>query len=208
MPKGWTVKSLLLDGHIGTVRGFSKASMRLWKSQVHRAYKRLKADHDKVIIAAHSMGTLFAVREAVKDPAAALFLMNVPLKIGLKPILLKIVWSIYTNSVDPADKLISASKHSYGLEPDLNILHYLGWIPIYLELFDEISKTRGLAEKLNVPTIAYFSKNDEMVSVRSAAFLRNNPKVVLKLLKNSWHHYYSPEDMLKMQKDFYNLLRK
>lgn len=208
VPEDWTVHTLTLKGHVGTVKDFSAASMAQWKSQVHRALKKLSAEHNKIIISAHSMGTLFAIQETVKAPVTALFLMNVPLKIQLKPILLRIVWSIYTDNIDPNDKPTLAAKESYGIDSDLNILHYIGWIPRYLELFHEISKTRRLVNKLNIPTRAYFSKEDEMVSIKSAAFLRENPRIKIKLLKTSWHHYYSPEDLRLMQKDLCDLLSK
>lgn len=208
VPDDWTVRSILLEGHTGMVTDFSKASMSRWKSQVDDAVKELTGTHDKVVIAAHSMGTLFAIQESLNFPVAALFLMNVPMKIGLKPLLLKIVWNHYTNNFDPNDKIMKASKDSHGLDPDSNIFHYAGWIPRFLELFDEIAKTRPLAEEIRIPTIAYFSKNDEMLSIRSAGYLRNNPKVKLRLLKNSYHHYFDPDDLLRMQNDLRKLLAK
>lgn len=206
IPEDWTVRSVLLDGHIGAVTNFSKASMSRRKAQVHSAVKELTATHDKVVIAAHSMGTLFAISESVDLPVSALFLMNIPLKIGLKPLLLKVVWNHYTNSFDPNDKIMMASKYSHGLDFDSNIFHYIGWIPRFLELFNEIAKTRPLAEELRTPTMVYFSKNDEMLSIKSAVYFKGNPRVKLKLMRTSYHHYFSPDDLLVMQRDFQNLV--
>lgn len=208
IPEDWTVRSILLEGHIGAVTDFSKASMSRWKTQVDDAVKELTKTHDKVVIAAHSMGTLFAIQESLNYPIAAMFLMNVPMKIGLKPLLLKIVWNHYINNFDPNDKIMMASKNSHGVDSDSNIFHYAGWIPRFLELFDEIAKTRTLAEEIHIPTIAYFSKNDEMLSIKSAGYLRNNPRIKLKLLKNSYHHYFDPDDLLRMQNDLRKLLAK
>ena len=208
VPEDWTVRSILLDGHTGSVTDFSKTSMSRWKSQVDDAVKELTETHDKVVIVAHSMGTLFAIQESLNYPIAAMFLMNVPMKIGLKPLLLKIVWKHYINDFDLNDKIMMASKESHGLDPDSNIFHYAGWIPRFLELFDEIAKTRSLTDEIRTPTIAYFSKNDEMLSIKSAGYLRNNPRVKLRLLRSSYHHYFDPEDLLRMQNDLKKLLDK
>ena len=62
VPAGWTVKNILLKGHGGSVRDLAAASMAEWKQQVHEALSHLRADHAHVYIAAHSMGTLFAIR--------------------------------------------------------------------------------------------------------------------------------------------------
>lgn len=208
VPDDWSVYNILLKGHIGSVKDFSAASMSEWKSQVHKAIKELTAKYDMLVVAAHSMGTLFAIQEAAATPLTALFLMNVPLKIGIKPILLKTVWSIYTNNIDPNDKQTLAAKLTYGISNDLNPLHYIGWIPRYLELFKEAKNTRELAEKIKVPAYAYFSKEDEMVSLKSAIYLKKNPRVIVNLLKTSCHYYYSREDLRLMQRDFLNLLKR
>lgn len=208
VPADWAVYSVLLKGHNGIPKDFSAASMSQWKAQVRRAVERLTAKYDKVVIAAHSMGTLFAIQEAMKAPVTALFLMNVPLKIELKPILWKTVWSIYTDRIDPDDKITLSSKHSYGIEHDQNPLHYIGWIPRYFELFAEVRRTRLPAENFKVPAYAYFSQNDEMVSLKSAKYLKKNPRVIVDLLRTSWHHYYSPNDLRLMQRDFSNMMKR
>lgn len=67
VPPDWSIYNVLLKGHGGSVKDFSEASMGEWKQQVHDAYQALRAVHQKVVIVAHSMGTLFAVQAAIKD---------------------------------------------------------------------------------------------------------------------------------------------
>ena len=73
VPASWSVCNLLLEGHGGSVRDFSHAAMAQWKQQVHAALDALLAEHDRVLITAHSMGTLFAIQEALQRPVTELF---------------------------------------------------------------------------------------------------------------------------------------
>ena len=52
-----------------------------WKQQVKNALEELSETNNKIIIVAHSMGTLFAIQEAIEKPVDELFLLNVPLKV-------------------------------------------------------------------------------------------------------------------------------
>ena len=63
---GWSVYNLLLDGHGKGAEDFSRSSMEKWRSQVRRAFEDLAKNHDRVMIAAHSMGTLFALQLAIE----------------------------------------------------------------------------------------------------------------------------------------------
>ena len=68
VPQDWSFCNLLLQGHGGGARDFSAASMAVWREQTRQAFAELRAQHETVVIAAHSMGTLFAVQEAVRSP--------------------------------------------------------------------------------------------------------------------------------------------
>ena len=85
VPQDWSFCNLLLQGHGGGARDFSAASMAVWREQTRQAFAELRARHETVVIAAHSMGTLFAVQEAVRSPVEGLFLLNVPLHVHVRP---------------------------------------------------------------------------------------------------------------------------
>ena len=53
------------------------------------------------MIAAHSMGTLFAVQEAVRSPVEGLFLLNVPLHVHVRPRALRNAWLNYGGTPRP-----------------------------------------------------------------------------------------------------------
>ena len=46
-----------------------------WKQQVKNALEELSETNNKIIIVAHSMGTLFAIQEAIEKPVEELFLL-------------------------------------------------------------------------------------------------------------------------------------
>ena len=208
VPSNWSICNILLKGHCGSVRDFSAASMAEWKQQVHEVLRELQSSHDKVIIAAHSMGTLFAIQEAIETPVEELFLLNVPLKIHITAQLFKTSWGIFRGNVKPNDDWLLAAINAYGTERDIHILRYLGWIPRYLELFSEIRKTRKIVHMLTVKSWVYLSLKDEMVSVKSGRIFENNACASIKVLNTSGHFYYSPKDLRLLQTGFCDMIQR
>ena len=208
VPSDWSFRGIWLRGHGGSVKDFASSSMSEWKAQVHSATLDLLKTHKKVIIAAHSMGTLFAIREATELPITALFLLNVPLKAHIGRRLPKTMWAVFRGKIDPNDEWLLAAQKAYGIGRDMNILHYLGWIPRYLELFSEIRKTRKIIEKIKIPCRAYFSTEDEMVSPKSAEILAKNSSAHIKILDSSGHFYYSPKDLETLRSGFCEMIKE
>lgn len=206
VPPNWSVCNLTLKGHGGRVQDFARVSMEVWKQQVEAALDQLLAGHDGVIIVAHSMGTLFAVQEAIKKPVAELFLLNVPLKVRVTRQLIKTVWRIFWGTLKPDNEWDKAAQAGYSMAADHCLLHYLGWIPRYLELFAEIRRTRKIIRQLTVPTHIYQALKDEMVSPKSIAWCQQSPGAVVKSLKMSGHYYYAPDDCSLLKKDFIEML--
>ena len=135
IPEDWSIYNILLDGHGGEVEDFSHTSMKKWKSQVHAQLDEILLTHRKVLVIAHSMGTLFAIAEAISRPDSidALFLLNVPLMPFVQP-------KTAVNSVRMA--LGKSKNHwearaleaagSVNLSPKL--WKYVGWTPRFWEL--------------------------------------------------------------------------
>lgn len=194
VPRGWTQRSLLLEGHGGTALDFAGASMARWREQVHEAVAELRSCHGRVLVAAHSMGTLFAIREAVDGGADAVFLLNPPLRLRLSARLLVTPLKIFTGRVSPDDVWTQAAIKACGVEIDRNLLHYVGWIPRYIELFVEIWRTRKLCHRLECRTEVFFSAHDEMVSSRGRRYLEENHRAEFNSLPTSGHYYYSDSD--------------
>lgn len=203
VPEEYSLVNLLLDGHGGTVRDFSRASMAVWENQVQDIVEELAATHHHIFICAHSMGTLFAIEQAIREPKiSGLFLLSVPLQIFLRPALAVNSAKVFFDWISPQDTVALAARDCYGIERDRNIFHYLGWIPRYLELFRKIREIRGLLPGLSTPTLAFQSARDEMVSLRSVSDLQKIQSVSVTILEQAGHYYYPPEEMAQLQSRF------
>ncbi len=205
VPSDITVERILLDGHGGRVRDFSEAAMSTWREQVSRAVAALSKVHERIIIAAHSMGTLFAIQEAVAGHADCLFLLNPPLRLRLTRRFFSTPVEILRNRITPDDLITQAACDAYSIEYDANILHYFGWIPRYLELFAEIARTRRIMPQLTVPAIVFLSAHDEMVSPDSCKYFKHPTSKIIHLAE-SGHYYYTDDDKHTIISEFATML--
>jgi len=195
VPKSVSVYNLLLDGHGKGVKDFSKTSMEKWEAQVTSVIEELSLTHEKIYIVAHSLGTLLAIEQAIKNQKVCkLFLLAVPLNLLIKPKMAINSLKVYFDKIRPDDYEALAAKRCYGIGKDKNIFHYIGWIPRFLELFSKIRQTRKTITLLNKTCFVYQSGKDEMVSRRSKKRLKNHPSILVRELKKSGHYYYDKED--------------
>lgn len=207
VPEDWSVYNVLLEGHGKTVDDFAAATMEQWKTQVHRLVLELNSKYENIVIAAHSMGTLFAIEEAIHNPRIKkLFLLNVPLKVHLYPSLIGNSLKIVFDKVKPQDTVAIGLQNAYSISPDKHLLKYLRWIPNYLALFSEIRSTREKISRINIPCFVFQSKKDELVAVSVVKYLRENSCVRCGLLKHSGHFYYEERDMEYLIKIFRKFL--
>ena len=208
VPEDWSVYNILLDGHGGKVTDFSATSMGKWKNQVADTVKQLLQRHEKIIIVAHSMGTLFALQAAVdhSERIAGLFLLAVPLRVRIQP-------DTVAGGVRVALGKTQGHEMARAMEDDCSIRHdgrlweYLGWTPRLLELLEEIKRVRGLLPRVRIPCIAFQSEKDELVSVESAQDLQRNRRIEVIMLEDSGHFAYGPEDLKLLQQRLRDILK-
>lgn len=197
VPKGWSVMSLRLPGHGGTVLDFGRVKWGAWRQHVHDAIVRLKATHRQVYLVGHSMGALLSLLEAADFPenVAGLLLMAVPLRIRVKPSAM--VHNILrgVGLAESAEELAAFC----GTEQDWRVWRYIGWIPRYAELFSLSRQARKALLRLTTPACAFQHGRDELVSPRSATLLAACPAVALRMLGKSMHHDIAPEDRRTLQ---------
>lgn len=198
IPQEYAVCNMLLDGHSGTVREFSRSSMDKWKEQVHCTLEKLLARYEKVVIVAHSMGTLFAIQAAIQYPnrIPALFLLNVPTRPWVR-------FSTWITSLKVAfgkldDPKAQAMRFDTGILLTPKFWEYIGWAPRMVELLKECAATRKRLPMLTTPTQVFQSKVDELVCFRSCKDL-GNPCIRLTVLQDSGHFVYGAEDTLLLQ---------
>jgi len=204
VPDDWSVYAILLDGHGGIAEDFSHTSMKKWQTQVTNKLDLLLERYERVVIAAHSMGTLFAIQEAVRRPEkiAGLFLLQVPLRPWLK-FRSACCSALLPFGIIPKGAELMASDSSITLTPWL--WKYLGWIPRFLELFTQCRRTRALLGQLTVPCRCYQSRRDEMVSMRTCRDLEQHPHIGLTMLPDSGHFGYVDQDLELLKQEFSNI---
>ena len=165
--------------------------------------------HENIVIAGHSMGTLFAVDAGIKCPSRikALFLINPPLKVGIKAKMLPISLKLAFDRIPENDRYLQAQKAACSITPTKKLWDYLWWIPRYLELFRKIHKTKNAPQHLTVPGYAFHSGKDELVSQKSLKFLHSYSTLKTIHLKNSGHNYYVEEEKKILTETFEKMCR-
>ncbi len=207
VPQGYSVHNVCYPGHGGSVTDFGKSSMKAWRNHARQAFDALAAEHDQVIIAGHSMGTLFALQIALEQPEKVerLYLLQVPLYVGLRFSGVINLMRLPFGLIRPENTVGSAMMAACGVETTKKLWQYLGWIPRLVELLQEMQATGKALEKLHVPAIAFQSRKDELVSNRSAKTLRKSGRVEVVEMEQSTHFYYTSGDVQQMTAEFDNL---
>ncbi len=195
VPKEFSVYNLLLDGHGGKTEDFSRTSMKKWENQVDFTVSDILKTHKKIFIVAHSLGTLLAIEQAVKEKRIEkLFLLAVPIKLFVKPVALFSAFRIYLGNVPESDEKLVAMKNCCGIELSKNPLKYLSWIPRFLELFGKIDETRKIIGNLKTECVIFQSFEDELVSKKSIKYLEEKTFASINVLEKSGHYYYEKND--------------
>lgn len=195
IPERWSVYNILLDGHGRQVEDFSNTSMKKWETQVQTQLDEILLTHRRVLIIAHSMGTLFAIDGAVRRPesVAGLFLLNVPFAPFVRPG--TAVNSIFLALGSPRNTpSAQAMAADCGVRLSPKLWKYLGWMPRFWELLQKIQATKKILPQLQTPVLTFQSRRDELVSFRSCKYLEGYPYITNTILEHSGHFAYSLED--------------
>ena len=206
VPDCWSVHNVLLPGHGGSADDFAASSRENWETHVWNAFVELAKDHERIIIVAHSMGTLFALRLAVEYPEKIpfLFLLGVPLRphlrIGMAVASVRMVFGVL-----PGDHVLWKAS---GVKLTQKLWKYLGWVPRFLDLFKEIYETEKILDQLDVPCVAWQSKKDELVSNLTWKVLKKHKIIDLRSLPNSTHFGYDTSEMDEILSDFSSRIKE
>ena len=207
IPETYTIYNILLDGHSGKVENLSHSSMTKWKAQVVNTLDELFDRHEKVVIVAHSMGTLFAIQAAIDFPdrIPALFLLAVPTRPWVRFSTFLTALKVAFGRLESSDAQAMGNETALELTPKL--WKYIGWAPRMMELLAECSRVRKIIPNLTVPTQAFQSKTDELVSFRACKDL-SSPVIQITVLYNSGHFVYGAEDAQLLRQRLQETLMK
>ena len=199
IPDKWSVCNLLLDGHGAGMADFAATSMKKWKAQVADKLEELLVEHRRVVIVAHSMGTLFAISSAIRQPEriGGLFLLAVPVRpfVSFKATVASVKLML---GIAGKDATVAAMRSDSSVKLERGIWKYAAWTPRVVELLRETALTEKELHRLTVPTVAVQSNRDEMVSTRSAAVLEKNPCIRVVRMPESGHFGYRGRDKAEL----------
>lgn len=210
VPENWSVYSVLLPGHGGCVEDFSASDMEQWKDYVWKTFDSLCQNHRRVAIVGHSMGTLFALQLAVEKGEKIPFLFLIA-----SPICPQVSFAAVAHSIglvfphshgDP--KIRDAMSASGSVTLTKKVWKYLPWIPNLIALLHEAGRTKKILPFVQIKTVVFQSRKDELVARRSAKHLQQCPNINLYELEHSTHFYYTPEDTHLVQQAFLSEIRE
>lgn len=209
VPEGWSYHNLLLRGHGGSVREFSRATMKQWKTQVWDAFNRLAAEHQRVAIVGHSMGTLFALQLAVEfhEKIPFLFLIASPIRpwVSLRGIGCCMRACFGKARTDHPVEM--AIVEAGGIALTGKLWQYIPWAPNMIALLLEAVKTEKLLPKVKTNTVVFQSRHDEMVSRCSGVILQKCPCATVCTLEGSTHFYYPEAEAARIVSAFSEMLQ-
>lgn len=212
IPQHFSVCNILLDGHGSTVRAFSQTSMKKWRKQVLYHLTELSKTHSKILVIGYSLGTLLTLELTEKFPQIkAIVLLNTPLKVFVKPVMSLRSLRFSFGKVDHNNPVELATFEDVSVKLTPYLWQYIETIPRFVELLILCRSTRKKAQELSIRTYAFFSAKDELVSLKSKDYFKDNKNVTVHTFENSGHCYYEDafkKEVIKSVSDFVATLDK
>jgi esterase/lipase len=191
LPESWDVYNILLDGHGKTVRDFNKTSMKKWRTQVQGWIRELSGRYQKIVVIAHSMGTLLSMEAARMYPEKIekMIFLAPPLKIFMRPVMVKYSAKVIFGTINEGEEREAAVARGNSIAPEKRVWRYLGNIPRLLELMGLSRRCRRIP--VQVPCLVFLSGKDELIPIASGKYLPDCQKIIL---PQSGHFYYTPAE--------------
>lgn len=207
IPDNYSIYAMVTAGHCGSVSDFSHSSLEKWEESVQKVMDELLKTHKEIYIVGYSMGNLFAIEQAIKEPRVRkLFCIAIPIKVRVRVRMIEIALRVYKNKFRKNDVVARGCKESYGIKDSNNIFEYLLWTPRFLDLFKLIKRVRKNLYKLQTPCVAFQSIKDELVSPKSIKILKSESNMRVEKLDKSTHFYYEPNDLEYLKREFTKFL--
>lgn len=207
IPNDVSVYNILLDGHGGSVDDFSKTNMKKWKKQVDDILCDLCSRYKKVVVVGFSMGTLLSIDAQKKHRnISSLLLLNCPLKIFVRPKMHLWCLRICFGVEDKNNVHMLKCKDDTSIILTKKMWKYIAWIPNGNSLVALSKKCRKIANSIDVPCKAYFGRKDELVSMKSAKYLRDNKNVEITVFDSAGHFFIEDNDKEKIKKSLSKLI--
>lgn len=207
LPENLSYVALELAGHEGDVQEFSKARMADWEGEVEEAVDLLLSKGKKIKLVGHSMGCLFAIREAEKHPEVeSLFLLNPPLYWHFKASNVKPYWELMQGQAEKSE-MAKQMRDASDLTLTKNPFAYLGMLPSLAELDHLIKTTRRHLASCRAPAVCFLAPKDELVGSKTKALCLSHPGFRVVEIPSSGHFAYGEKDQALIQQEFLTYIK-
>lgn len=204
--KGYSIASLLLPGHGGSGREFTRTPGRQWVRFAMQRIRRYALKYRRVLLVGHSMGGLLSLHASLfpENHVAGVFLLNTPLSIHFTPR----GTANGLKAVFAPQKYLDVVARSYRQVNSVQRMappQYLQMLPRVVDLQKLMHRVREELPQVRVPVTIVQSRWDETVQWRSAVDLSAGMKNALcrvVWLRNSWHSYYISGEKEVVEREF------
>ena len=194
--QGLDCMALLLPGHGGTARAFSRTPYEKWPSYVKARVREASRRYRRVFLVGHSLGGLISLDCAAGGGVAGVVLINTPLacKVSLRQLAFSMRIMLFPEGQD--DALASAYRQEFSVS-DAKLYEYPLWIRQFVGLYRYMRQTRRRLKDVRTRTLVIQSAHDESVRQRSVGLFRAglvNAAADFMELKESYHGYFPEKD--------------
>ena len=199
---GVSAASLLLPGHGAGSREFARSSMAQWQNHVNSELERFSQEYEDILLVGHSMGGLLSINALTRQPehVRGLIVLCSPFRLArFTPKKLK---DRRVDMFAKADSQLSA-KYQTGATIKINIGMAWRLLKPSAEFLKVMHMAKENLHEVHVPVTAFYSTEDEIVSVKSLDILKTGlvgTNLEGFLLNNSTHAYF-PGSEHKMIED-------
>lgn len=186
----------VLPGHEASLAEFRKTNAAAWQGSVIERIEQLENTYDKIVLVGHSMGGLLSVCAAAERPEkiAGVMAIGFPIKISPGRGWIKLSMDAAGPEKEGEDPRVTAARAMAGVEIK-SVGEYLTTLPQNLEFLKTVRVAQRAISRLRVPLTVINFEKDEIVSLKSAAFVRARfPEAEVFVLKDSYHFLFDPEE--------------
>lgn len=184
LSKSCDVYAPLLPGHGGDGAAFSASGMALWQRCADELFTRLRRRYRRVYAVGHSMGCLLALDYARRHPGGLSGLLLLAPALSLRP---KKEYYETLKKMAFGGDCAAARACGVRLQTPGQVLAAL---PRTAELISKGRAVRTEIGAIQTPMLAFFCREDELVSDRYAVLFRQAPHAQVFYLKGCGHFNY------------------
>lgn len=194
LPEDIRVRNLLLPGHGTDVKTFRRSGREQWLAAVRQTAEELRGQCDRMVFVGHSMGCLLGLETERECPGtfSGMVLLCCPFHIRPTARYFRNSFLASRPERETDDAFVRAAREANSVTVE-HPVQYLSCMHPYLELLRLMRTVRKNGAAPACPVRFLFSEKDEIVSSRSARFVRERFGAEPEILPDCGHNWFSAE---------------